>query len=109
MIYELAYHLKTPVYVLAENMPYTELIGWQCYFERRPIGWREDDRTFKLLQVQGFKGTAGSVFPSLAKLNYRPATVDASGKLDIINLKQSFLFQQILSAKDGVKLEYDKN
>jgi len=47
-------------------MPYDEFLLWQQYLRLQPIGWREDDRTLKLLQVQGFKGAPESVFNSFA-------------------------------------------
>ncbi len=58
-------------------MPYEELLDWFEYFDRRPIGWREDDRTSKLLQAQGVKEKPYVLFPSLKKIynpddRYRP-------------------------------------
>ena len=41
---------------------------WGDYFRKRPLGWREDQRTFLLLQAQGYKGDPGSVFASLKQL-----------------------------------------
>jgi hypothetical protein len=46
-------------------MTYEELLGWLSYFERRPPDWRDDERTFKLLQAQGVKAKATEVFSSL--------------------------------------------
>ena len=75
-------------------MSYEELLAWQYYFERRPVGWREDDRTFKLLQVQGCKAKAGEIFPSLSSIYNRAPQIDEDGELDISGFKQSFLFQR---------------
>ena len=37
------------------------------YFERRPEGWKEDLRAFKIMCASGnVKGQAGDIFPSLA-------------------------------------------
>jgi len=46
-------------------MPYYELLQWVTYFKRRPIGYREDQRIFLLLQAQGYKGRAEDVFASI--------------------------------------------
>jgi hypothetical protein len=53
-----------PVYKL-RDMPYEELLGWINYFERRPVGWREDDRSAKLLQAWGTKAKPWELFSSL--------------------------------------------
>jgi len=49
-------------------MPYEEFIGWTLYFSKRPVGWREDQRTYLLLSVQGVKKKPQEIFPSLAAL-----------------------------------------
>lgn len=41
---------------------------WGDYFRKRPVGWREDQRTFLLLQAQGYKGKPEDVFASLKQL-----------------------------------------
>jgi hypothetical protein len=89
-----------PVYKLMNEMPYEELSKWMQYLESRPVGWRDDDRTFKLLQAQGFKGKPGSVFISLAKI------YNATAKSDPLKgLGSSMIFSKMLSAKGGDKLE----
>lgn len=89
-----------PLYVLKNEMPYDELLGWLEYLERRPVDWRNDDRTFKLLQAQGFKGKPESVFTSLAKI-YKPPTNDP-----LKGLTGSTLFHKMLSAKGGDRLPF---
>jgi hypothetical protein len=83
-------------------MPYDEYLTWQKYFDKRPPGWQEDDRAFKFIQTQGFKGKPWEIFPNLLKI-YRP-TKKHSETLNIGDLKGSFLFQQMLSAQNGEKL-----
>lgn len=56
-----------PVHQILE-MPYEEFIGWTKYFNQRPYGWREDNRTALLLSAQGVKEKAHKIFPSLAAL-----------------------------------------
>jgi len=46
-------------------MPYTEFVKWVEYFKQRPIGWRDDQRTYMLLRTQGVKESAENVFPTL--------------------------------------------
>lgn len=60
-----------PVYILKNEMPYDELLNWVEYFKRRPIGWREDQRTYMFLRTQGVKEPAEKLFPTLEmiKLN----------------------------------------
>ena len=49
-------------------MPQTELLKWGQYFSKRPIGWREDQRTYMLLSAQGYKGKPEDLFPTLKQL-----------------------------------------
>ena len=49
-------------------MPASELNTWAKYFEARPIGWREDNRTAMLLNAQGVKESAVNIFPTLNQL-----------------------------------------
>lgn len=88
-----------------DEMPYEELLGWMDYLNRRPVDWRDDERTFKLLQVQGFKGKGESIFSSLATIARAESERRNSETLDIANLKRSFLFNQMLSAVGGDKLD----
>ena len=89
-----------PVHKLLDEMTYEELVGWYNYFERRPIGWREDDRSAKVIQAQGVKAKAWDLFPSLAKI-YKP-----SNNTDpVAGLKGSLLFHKMMSAKGGDKLD----
>jgi len=67
-LYDLAFHLGTPVYKIEQEMPAQELHKWAKYFEARPIGWREDNRTSYLLSAQGVKRTGDELFPSLAQI-----------------------------------------
>jgi hypothetical protein len=77
-----------------------EFLGWIDYFNRRPPGWRDDDRAWKLMQSNGAKGDATKVFPSLSAVFKR---TDANGPID--TLKGSLLFHKMLSAKGGDQLD----
>jgi hypothetical protein len=94
-----------PVYKLAEEMPYEEFLGWINYFERRPVDWRDDDRTMKLLQVQGVKEKPWALFQSLHAIYKGSDTVNEDGSLNANSLKTSTLFNKMLSAKGGEKLD----
>jgi len=54
-----------PVYKIEQEMPYDELLGWMHYFEARPEGWREDQRTYLVLRALGLKEKAEKIFPTL--------------------------------------------
>lgn len=105
MIYEVAYHLRTPIYELADRMTYEELLAWMSYFEQRPPEWRSDDRIYKVLQTQGVKEKPWAIFPSLDAIYNAHKTND--GTLNVAQFKSSALFSKILSAKGGDKLNYD--
>ena len=94
-----------PVYKMAEEMPYEELLAWMDYLERRPVDWRADDRTFRILQTQGVKEKPWQIFSSLDAIYNISKSSD--GKLDVNSLKRSSLFAKMLSAKGGDKIDYD--
>lgn len=87
-----------PVYKIQEEMPYEEFLKWHLYFEKRPIDWRDDYRTYAFLCTQGEKRKPWNVFGTLAHLN--PATEDPSK-----GLKHSVLIKMMEGAKDGDKVD----
>lgn len=98
-MYEMAYSLGRFVYEI-RAMPYDEYLGWQAYFKLQPIGWREDDRTFKLLQIQGFKGNPQEIFNSFKIMEDTHADRPSS-----IALKGSKMFQLMQKATGGIHLK----
>jgi hypothetical protein len=83
-----------PVYKVYTEMPQEELIKWGQYFRKRPVGWREDQRTFLLLQAAGFKGKPEDVFVTLKQLKENiPAETKALPKGKFLDM--------MLMAKDG--------
>ena len=101
-MYEIAYNLRMPVYMLLSEMPFEEYQEWLLYFESRPAGWQEDDRTVKLLQAQGIKEKPWDIFRSLKSIygkNVEPVNED--GMLVNGNVKSSSMFSKLLSAKGG--------
>lgn len=96
----MAYTLRMPVYKLIEEMPHDEMARWFHYFERRPIGWRDDLRASYLMQAQGAKIKTTEVFPSLAAVMKRS---EASTFVD--SFKKSVIFQNIKGAVGGERLD----
>jgi hypothetical protein len=95
-----------PVHKIYEEMTYEELLGWYNYFERRPVGWREDDRIYKVLQTQGAKEKPWKYFNSLDPIyNQRQKQKQEDGKFSMSELKGSSLFSKMLSAKGGDTLD----
>jgi len=83
---ELAFSLRLPLYELLAQMSFKEYLMWAAYFEQRPPGWREDDRTFKMMKALGAKANAGDVFPSLGvMLRNREATSNVPRKGTLIH------------------------
>ena len=81
-------------------MSYEELLGWYDYFEKRPVGWREDDRTSKLLQAQGVKEKPWKLFPSLERIFKKGRHADEDGA----GIRASAFFKQMMNAVGGDKI-----
>ena len=103
MLFEVAYQLKVPIQIVYD-MPHEDLLKWLAYFERRPVDWRDDDRTYKLLQAQGVKARPTEIFASLAMMQ---KIKDATPSNPLDTLKGSYLFSKILEAKGGERLNVD--
>lgn len=101
-IYEIAYHLHMPVYIMLAEMPYDELVKWKQYFERRPIGWREDLRTYTLLKQQGLNAKPYEVFSSL-----KPVYQEEEDSRNTKGLQKSMLFQMMMKAKGGDQIKVE--
>lgn len=81
------------------------MLGWIDYFERRPVDWRDDDRTYKLLRAQGTEQKAEDLFPTLGIIHGAKRQLK-EGEFDPSALKGSVMFQNMLTAKGGDKLEF---
>lgn len=86
-----------PLYKLMNEMPYTELQGWIEFFSKRPIGWREDNRTALIMRAFGVKDKPEAIFSSLATLKEQSS--------QNVKLKGSKMLSMMLKAKGGHKLE----
>lgn len=112
-IYELAYHLRLPVHILLNTMPYDEFIKWLAYFDDRPVGWRDDDRSHKLMAAWGMKARPEEVFMSLAKIkeaeNRRTKELHSENAMNIQSFKRSGMFSKLLGASGGDKVDFLEN
>jgi len=75
-------------------MPYVELLKWVSFFNRRPVGWREDQRTYMLLSAQGLKEEPETLFPTLKALKEGIPTERKS-------LPKGKFLEMMLTAKEG--------
>ena len=82
-------------------MPYDELLLWMKYFERRPVGWRDDLRAHYALQVQGSKHRVEDLFPELGRM-LRPKQEETP----MASLRGSALFQYMSKAIGGDKVDF---
>jgi len=98
-IFEIAFYLRIPVYVLMEEMTYEEFLGWCAYFKKKPFGWQEDQRAFYLMTSFGVKVKPENVFPSLKQMKESHEKDTEKG------LSKSVLFQHMLKAVGGDKIE----
>ena len=86
-----------PVYKLQEEMPYTELLKWVEFFNRRPVGWREDLRAYLYLRTQGTKEAPEKIFPSIGRIKDHEEKMK---KVDQPVIKGRIL-DMMLKAKNG--------
>lgn len=87
------------MYELLENMTFAEYNLWMQFFNERPIGWREDDRTYKLMRAQGMKAGPEQLFTSLAIMKEN----DAKATSNAVPRTGSFLHAMMMNAKGGDK------
>jgi hypothetical protein len=91
-----------PVYKLEAEMPYTELLKWISWFRDKPIGWREDYRTYMLMSSMGYKGKPESAFTTLRTIK---EAEDKHNKEDMAVPSGQFL-NKMLSAVNGDKSNF---
>jgi hypothetical protein len=77
-------------------MPYEELVKWYQYFEKRPVGWREDSRAAKIIQAQGVKASPEELFSSLRTIGKQAKKTEL-----VDSLKNSSFFTFMAGAKGG--------
>lgn len=95
-LHELALNLGVRVSEL-RTWPNSEVMDWVEYFDRRPVGWREDHRTHYLLSAQGVKAKPHEVFASLRAIEKdKEEVANESTKEDASKLVASPLFSKML-------------
>ena len=92
-----------------DEMPYEEFLAWCAYFEERPPGWQEDNRTFKLLQAQGFKGNPEDIFQSLGKVFKQREVEHVDGMLKHPQLTGTSFLDKLKKAKGGEQLNVSQD
>lgn len=89
-----------PVYKLLDEMPYDELLKWVSFFEARPNGWREDQRTYMIMASMGAKGKPEDFFPSLRMMKVQEEKAKAKREADMVTPTGLFL-KKMMAAKSG--------
>jgi len=90
---------------MRDEMPFDEFKMWMRYFRERPLGWREDDRTHKLMRTFGSEAKGEEIFPSLRMMQENIPKMKP-GQIDVANLKQSTMFSKMLGAKGGDDVDF---
>lgn len=106
LIYELAYNLHMPVYKLVNEMPYEELLNWSLYFKSRPVGWRDDNRTYMMLAAQGVKEKPHRLFESLAAIKREQENLPEQERIKQ-SLVSSGLLNRLQSAASSNNIEWE--
>jgi len=97
----MAYNLNIPREAV-NDMPNSTFLGWIDYFDRRPVGWRADLRSYYQLKAAGAEDIKESIYPSLTALfNENKKHLESDGN----KVKQSAFFGMMLQAKGGKQLE----
>ena len=72
------------------ELDYNEYMGWQEYFSRRPVGWREDLRAYYIMSsMAGSKKGPEEIFPSIATLKQERNVSDVSDQRQLKSLEAS--------------------
>jgi len=83
------------------SWPFEEYIEWLAYLEKRPIGWREDFRTYNIMRsFSELKSKPEDVFPSLGPI-FGSKRDEAAGKKLLGSAFHTFM----LKAKGGAVIE----
>jgi len=103
-LFELALAIHMSVSDIIE-MPYEEYVGWSLYFNKRPLGWREDHRTYLIMSSFGADIKPEDVFPSLSLLGSGASLPKTKGREPALNtMKGSSMLAKIKSAVGGDKI-----
>lgn len=84
-------------------MAYDDYQGWLAYFQKRPPGWREDLRTFRIMQAFGTSAKAHEVFHSL-QLMQEADRQDPGAAMSAETLKSSAVYQFMQMSVNGDRI-----
>lgn len=62
---------------IENEMSYREYINWLRYFDERPPGWEEDQRTYMIVSALGAKEPPERLFPTLNAMKKSRALEEA--------------------------------
>jgi hypothetical protein len=77
------------------EMPYDELIKWTTFFSKRPVGWREDYRTYLIMSSFGVKEPPEKIFYTLEQIRKE------SEKEKLAKLPTGEWLERMINSKDG--------
>lgn len=89
-----------PVEEMLDSMSYHEYIGWLKFLKARPIGWREDLRTYYIMSSMApMKKSASEMFPTVKAVM---ASEEANKvKIEEGALPSGVFLAKMLQAKGG--------
>jgi hypothetical protein len=96
---QLAFLFKIPLYKLLNEMPYEEYLAWNAFFKLYPPGQAEDYRAAAIVAATAPKTPIEKLFPSLVPVAKPRDTIGEK-------LEGSSIFQHMLNAKGGDKLDF---
>jgi len=87
-------------------MSFQEYVLWLQFFEKRPLGWREDLRAFRIMCSNGNMKNPkpGDYFGTLKQMSEAEAAEAKS-----VPRRGSFAHSALMNAKGGVKLDFLEN
>ena len=92
---------------LLESMSFQEYVLWLKFFNKRPLGWREDMRAYRLMCSSGNmpkNAKPGDWFSSLAQMSEAEAAENKA-----IPHRGTFVHTALMNARGGAKLEFLEN
>ena len=86
-------------------MPMDEWMRWFEYLRLRPVGWREDHRTYMIMSALGVKEKPDKIFSSLAQMKKAEEKWN-DAQQNMGSLRNSQLLSLLSSATGGDKLDF---
>lgn len=86
-------------------MPWAEYVLWLQYFNERPNGWRDDERTAKMMAAMGVKASPENLFSTLSHMR----NVEREKAVSNVPRNGSMMMQKLMGAKGGDSLDFLKD